>query len=226
MLLDDRFVEAQREDVVAQLSARHKEQSSHELHPADSSWVGALQSQAPRVALSSWGNGTALATEPPPHCCSHSLAAATECAPRCLSHCVVWLVHRSGSIAFSLFAVLLNPRRRRGDQRSQCRLLPCHWVSQIPGSVRPGSGVHHRLYIAESPREPTLLRNPKVVDAEVHAELCCLELLTAGSKLQVLIGDLIETVAALEVQQLHGSDAPRIRCCWAYSVMRREGGAR
>ena len=59
MLLDDRFVEAQREDVVAHLSARHKEQSSHELHPADSSWVGALQSQAPRVALSSWGNGTA-----------------------------------------------------------------------------------------------------------------------------------------------------------------------
>ena len=71
MLLDDRFVEAQREDVVAQLSARHKEQSSHELHSADSSWVGALQSQAPRVALSSWGNGTALAMEPPPHCCSH-----------------------------------------------------------------------------------------------------------------------------------------------------------
>ena len=45
-------------------------------------------------------------------------------------------------------------------------------------------------------------------------------------QLQVFIDDLIETVAALEVQQLHGSDAPRIRCCWAYSVMRREGGAR
>ena len=128
MLLDDRFVEAQRGDVVAQLSARHKEQSSHELHPAASSWVGALQSQAPRVALSSWGNGTALATEPPPRCCSHSLAAATECAPRCLNHCAVWLVHRSGSIAFSLFAVLLTPRRQ------------------------------YRLYIAEGPREPTLLR--------------------------------------------------------------------
>ena len=45
-------------------------------------------------------------------------------------------------------------------------------------------------------------------------------------QLQVFIDDLIETVAAVEVQQLHGSDAPRIRCCWAYSVMRREGGAR
>ena len=65
MLLDDRFVEAQREDVVAQLSARHKEQSSHELHPADPSWVGALQSQAPRVALSSWGNA--------PLCHAHGL---------------------------------------------------------------------------------------------------------------------------------------------------------
>ena len=66
------------------LSARHKEQSSHELHPADSSWVGALQSQAPRVALSSWGNGTALAMEPPPHCCSQAAAdqarPARECA--------------------------------------------------------------------------------------------------------------------------------------------------
>ena len=46
-------------------------------------------------------------------------SAATECASRCLNHCAVWLVHRSGSIAFSLFAV---------------------------------------LYIAEGPREPTLLR--------------------------------------------------------------------
>ena len=80
-------------------------------------------------------------------------------------------------------------------------------MSQIPGSVRRGSGVHHRLYIAEGPREPTLLRNPKVVDAEVHVELCCLELLTAGSKLQVLIGDLLETVAALEVQQRHGGSS-------------------
>ena len=67
---------------------------------------------------------------------------------------------------------------------------------------------------------------PQVLDAEVYAEPCRLELLTAGRKLQVFIDDLIETVAALEVQQLYGSDAPRIRCCWAYSVMRREGGAR
>ena len=67
---------------------------------------------------------------------------------------------------------------------------------------------------------------PQVLDAEVYAEPCRLELLTAGRKLQVFIDDLIETVAALEVQQVHGSDAPRIRCCWTYSVMRREGGAR
>ena len=74
--------------------------------------------------------------------------------------------------------------------------------------------------------ESPLRELPQVLDAEVYAEPCRLELLTAGRKLQVFIDDLIETVAALEVQQLHGSDAPRIRCCWAYSVMRREGGAR
>ena len=43
-------------------------------------------------------------------------------------------------------------------------------ASRIARSTSFGAGIHHRLYIAEGPREPTLLRNPKVLDAEVHAE--------------------------------------------------------
>ena len=41
---------------------------------------------------------------------------------------------------------------------------------RIARSTSFGAGIHHRLYIAEGPREPTLFRNPKVLDAEVHAE--------------------------------------------------------